>query len=240
MSLLSEYEERTAWKRERPSGLFPTAPGLGLKVGADGRFVPFPGTTAVFPLCGDGIKGFAELRDGLYGRLGAGTLAEMLPDSSLHMTLHDLVNPGNSVSGPDPAGYARELRKSLEDASAIAEELKARFGDRTVALRADGIVSMVSSSVVLLLKPATEDDMEGLTYLYRRFDSVKPLPYPLTPHITLAYYRPGTLDGDRLAAAFEGLRERAAGLGAVFSVRDLEVKYFADMKTYLPGMPGEG
>ena len=51
---------------------------------------------------------------------------------------------------------------------------------------ADRIVNMVSKSLVLMLRPGTEEDFELLLEMYRRFDSVAALPYPLTPHITLA------------------------------------------------------
>ena len=48
MSLLAEYEQRTAWKYEPIRGSFYTADGLANKVGRDGSFVPFPGSTVVF------------------------------------------------------------------------------------------------------------------------------------------------------------------------------------------------
>ena len=48
MSLLSDYEARTAWKYEPIRGAFHTAEGLSAKVNPDGGYAPFPGSTAVF------------------------------------------------------------------------------------------------------------------------------------------------------------------------------------------------
>jgi hypothetical protein len=47
---------------------------------------------------------------------------------------------------------------------------------------------MVSNSLVLGLYPADELEYNKLMELYEAINKVKTLDYPLTPHITLAYY----------------------------------------------------
>jgi len=58
-------------------------------------------------------------------------------------------------------------------------------------MRAISLLSMVSTSVVLGLVPADEKSEAALGDMYSRLQALWPLPYGLTPHITLAYYRPG-------------------------------------------------
>lgn len=47
---------------------------------------------------------------------------------------------------------------------------------------------MVNTSIVLGLYPADEIEYKKMMKLYQLVDDIKNLPYPLTPHITLAYY----------------------------------------------------
>ena len=102
----------------------------------------------------------------------------------------------------------------------------------------DRIVNMVSKSLVLLLRPKTEEDFELLTELYRRFDGIQSLPYPLTPHITLAYFRPGMIDGERLneAVNYAQINPENAPVFEFFA-EGLTVQSFLDMQTYMD-IPG--
>lgn len=47
---------------------------------------------------------------------------------------------------------------------------------------------MVDTSLVMGLVPDREVDYVNLMSLCRLVDGVMPLPYPFTPHVTLAYY----------------------------------------------------
>ena len=67
-----------------------------------------------------------------------------------------------------------------------------------IRMKSKYIFNMVNTSLVLGLYPADEDEYRGLMELYYIFDSVKELCYPLTPHITLAYYN---INGFDLQAA---------------------------------------
>lgn len=235
MSLLQEYEQRTAWKYEPIHGFFHTADGLVNKVQPDGSYAPFPGTTVVFRP-GRRALYAVELMQGLIRRLLEDTqmLAAPLPSSSIHMTLHDLVSPEKCASDPaDKARYHQEMTQSLHRASAIVEKIKNEHRDKRIILTADRIVNMVSKSLVLILKPRTEEDYRCLMDMYGWFDEIIRLPYPLTPHITLAYFRPGMLDGDRLAQALEPAQIRQDSAPVFeFDVESLTAQQFHDMQRY--------
>ena len=47
---------------------------------------------------------------------------------------------------------------------------------------------MVNTSLVLCFEPETDEDCQKLMSYYEMFQKVVPLSYPLTPHITLAYF----------------------------------------------------
>ena len=50
---------------------------------------------------------------------------------------------------------------------------------------------MVNTSVVLGLTPADEESWQRLDVMYMELEKVVPLGYGMTPHITMAYFRPG-------------------------------------------------
>lgn len=236
MSLLTEYEQRTAWKYEPIRGSFYTADGLANKVGQDGSFVPFPGSTVVFrpeKLCVQVVELMQRL---LYHKLdGTDMLAAPLPAAAIHMTLHDLIS--RETCGSDPADekqYGREVSESLARAAEIVERIRSKYAGRRIAMTADRIVNMVSKSLVLMLRPQTEEDYALLMELYRPFDAVRSLPYPLTPHITLAYFKPGKIDGDKLGRAVEFAQINPANAPVfTFWPEGLTAQGFLDMQSYI-------
>ena len=236
MSLLSDYEQRTAWKYEPIRGSFQTNEGLSCKVDCNGNYVPFYGSTVVFrsgQLC---LQVIQLMQRVLYHRLeGTDILSAPLPVSTVHMTLHDLISPEMCVSEPlDRGKYDQEVADSLIRASMIAEGIRHDYAGRKITMVSDRIVNMVSKSLVLMLRPKTEQDYELLLELYHRFDYVKSLPYSLTPHITLAYFRPGMIDGDKLGAAvdFAQINPENAPIFE-FYVEALTAQSFSDMQSYL-------
>lgn len=229
MSLLSEYEARTAWKYEPIRGCFHTHAGLTAKVDESGKYRRFPGSTSVFRLERDERFCIAAMQSYLHDRAGE-MLARPLPVSTLHMTLHDLANPETAKDGSD---CAKQIDDSLTMAAGIVEDIRREYAGRRIAMAADRVVNMVSKSVVLMLRPQTEADFALLTALYRRFDAVVPLPWPLTPHITLAYFKPGMIDGDRLAEAVARLQQDPGDpLPLNLSVSSLTAQRFESMAHY--------
>ncbi len=236
MSLLSEYEDRTSWKYEPIHGTFHTHEGLTNKVNQDGSYVVFPGTTVVFRPDKRCLQIIQLMQRVLDQQLqGTGMLMPALPASTIHMTLHDLVSPEQCVSvAAHPGAYEREMAESLNNAVKIVEKIRKDYVDRKIIMVADRIVNMVSKSLVLLLKPRTEQDYELLLDMYGRFDEIVSLPYPLTPHITLVYFKPGLLDGDRLGKAvnFAQIDPDQAPMFE-FYPEGLTAKVFRDMQSYV-------
>ncbi len=233
MSLLSDYEQRTAWKYEPIRGSFHTADSLISKVRSDGGYAPFPGSTAVFRPGKKCLRIIRMMQSVLRGKLEeTGMLADVLPASVIHMTLHDLVSPEIRVSRSEEE-YEREIADSIKRAAGIVEDIRREYAGRRITMVSDRIVNMVSKSLVLLLKPQTEQDYELLLEMYRRFDVIRELPYPLTPHITLAYFKPGMLDGDQLGRVVE-LAQIHPDNAPVFEFcsESLTAQRFSDMRTY--------
>lgn len=240
MPLLLDYEQRTAWKYEPIHGTFHTHEGLRRKVAPDGGYLPFPGSTVVFRPGERLLETVRQTQARLSRQLdGSGMLAEPLPAAAIHMTLHDLVSPETRAADGADACEA-EIAESLRKAAAIAEGIRREFQGRKFVMVPDRIVNMVSKSLALMLKPRTEQDYRLLTELYDRFDGMQKLPYPLTPHITLAYFRPGLLDGDALGAAVDAVQADPGNApGFAFSPEGIAVQRFWDMQTYMDILDAE-
>ena len=233
MSPLSDYERRTAWKYERISGSFHTHDGLANKVRPDGSYAPFFGSTVVFTADDQCIRTLQKTQTALHDRLGD-MLAEPLPASTLHLTLHDLVSPEICVSDPgDVESYSHEVVDSVSKAEKIVSDIKIEYSGERIVFETDRVVNMVAKSLVLLLRPHSEKDYELLLEMYRRFDSIVSLPYELTPHITLAYFRPGMIDGDRLGSVVGQIQVTDNNTCLFeFPVENLTAKTFRDMISY--------
>ena len=233
MSLLSEYEQRTSWKYEPIRGFFHTADSLKGKINQNGSYAPFPGSTVVFRLGKQCLQTVQLMQRILYDKLeGTGMLADALPASTIHMTLHDLISPEICISQSEEA-YESEIADSVKKAAGIAEDICKEYNGRGITMVSDRIVNMVSKSLVLMLKPQTEQDYELLLEMYRRFDVIQKLPYSLTPHITLAYFKPGMLDGGRLGEAVDSVQINPDNAPVFeFCPESLTVQSFLDMQIY--------
>ena len=161
------------------------------KVKSDRNFSNFIGDTVVFNL-DDCQKNciFERYIKPLY-EVAPQCFAEKLQESTLHMTLHDL----NATS----TGDYEVLKKMFE-----TEILMARLIDeiKTEPQRINMVTTcafnMVNTSLVLGLRPKEEEDYEKLMHLYCHIDRICSLPYPLTPHITLAYFNREGFEGEAL------------------------------------------
>ena len=159
-----------------------TNPNLPQKVNNYGEFLPFYGNTVVFDLSSQTKLALQDLQEELY--LAAGwMLSEKLAPSTFHMTLHDLVN--------DPE-RTETLMAHMAAAEEQAKKIMSQWKDQPpLEMKGTWVFNMVNSSLVLGLKPASEDSRIRLENMYQALESVVPLNYPLCPHITLAYYKPG-------------------------------------------------
>lgn len=186
METLQQYRERTAfmWDSLAPCGDFHTAHGLRNKVDDSGRFRPFYGDTVIFGLPQEMIVWLERIQAALYEACGD-CLAERLPPETFHITLHDLLNRAECR----PEGMAENRSKAM---TAIAQAQG--IYPPEIAVRSRCMFSMVGTSIVMGFEPAEEMDCAVLMELHQRFQDIVPLSYPLTLHVTLAYYRPGEYD----------------------------------------------
>ena len=211
-SIFPEGEER----------LFTTGRKLPDKVDSSGFLKPFFGETTVF-LLPDGLKdAIIESQNRLYEKAGDMLCVQRLSRDSLHMTLHDLWNEGERETRPAPA-------YSHEQVCRVLESICRDYPDG-VRLRVICTMNMVNTSVVMGLIPASEPDGWSLSDMYSRLDELHPLGYGLTPHITLAYYRPGVYTEEkwsRLKEAFE-----VTGYSFALSAEALHFQRFYDMERY--------
>lgn len=202
-------------------GDFSTNPNLTKKANQTGAFLPFYGNTVVFDLAQDTKLALQSLQEELY-RSAGWMLSQKLDPATFHMTLHDLVN------GPERSDA---LLQSMEEAKKKALPMLAQWrGQAPLRMKTTWLFNMVNTSIVLGLAPADEDSWHRLDAMYTALESVVPLGYGLTPHITMAYFRPGTFtqyDLNRLRLALHPV-----GLEVALRFEDLSYQEFRDMNHY--------
>ncbi len=206
-------------------GWLTTNPLLTEKVAPDGALLPFFGNTMIFDLPADVQLLIARMQVILHHRCGW-MFAQPLAPATLHMTLHDLLN------GVDESALAEPVARTAVQAREILTEI--RRENPSVHLTATAAFNLVNS-IALGFAPDTEADCATLMGMHARFQDVVALNYPLTPHVTLAYFKPGTYGPDEVAQLADALREINA-LPKVHLTLDasyLHYYRFTDMNTYI-------
>lgn len=185
LNLLEDYISRSLPEQ----GEFQTNPNLLKKVDWDGNFLPFYGNTVVF-LLDDGVKeGLRMLQEQLQDAAGW-MLSQPLSPDTFHMTLHDLVN--GTEKTPD-------LCQRMEGTEQKAKALQAQWANMPpLRMKTTWLFNMVNTSIVLGLAPVEEETALRLDTMYTALEAVVPLGYGLTPHITMAYFRPGSYSAAQL------------------------------------------
>ena len=136
----------------------------------------------------------------------------------------------------DAAALAAPVRETGEQAKAILAQQRAA-GTGPIHLTSTLAFNMANGSVALGFAPDTEADCAALMGMHAAYQAVVALNYPLTPHVTLAYYKPGTYGPEEIAA----LAEVLAAINALPKVRItvdadcLHYYTFEDMNTYIRG-----
>lgn len=153
-------------------------PNLSGKVEEDNSFKPFYGDTTVFDLDGDTKEMIGKIVDSFYEAVPE-CFSERLIYDTFHMTLHDLSN------SPYLKDITEEMFWNEIKMTEICGSIKK---NQKIRMKTKYIFNMVSNSLVLGLYPADEEEYVKLMDLYYFINQVKTLNYPLTPHITLAYY----------------------------------------------------
>lgn len=208
-------------------GWLVTKPLLVEKVDPDGSLRPFFGNTMIFDLPAETQLAIARMQVLLHHRCG-GMLAQPLTPDTLHMTLHDLLN------GVDQAALVEPVRQTGAQARAILAELRSAQ-QPPIRLTSTAAFNMGSGSVCLGFAPDKEEDCAALMAMHRRFQEVVALNYPFTPHVTLAYYKPGAY-GPETVSALAGALEEINALPPVRLTLDaaaLHYYLFEDMNTYI-------
>ena len=217
MNILEDYICRSLPER----GDFYTNPNLTHKVNLAGEFLPFHGNTVVFDLSSDTKLALQGLQKELYQTAGW-MLSQRIDPATFHMTLHDLVN------APELTDDLKcRMLESEVKAKSILDQWK---GQPSLRMKTTWLFNMVNTSIVLGLAPADEDSWHRLDEMYAALESVVHLGYALTPHITMAYFRPGTYtqyDLDHLRPALHPVE-----LEVTLSPEDLSYQEFRDMNHY--------
>ncbi len=217
INLLSDY----IWQSLPQYAPFATNPNLSKKVTAEGKMRTYRGNTAVFLLEDETKYKLESLRDELYAAAGH-MLSEKLRTDTFHMTLHDLING---------LGTEENFETRMAEAEKKAREILARFkGGAPLRMHTTRMFNMVNTSIVLGLAPADEETHRRLAEMYRALEAVVPLGYALTPHITMAYYKPAVYDQEDIEKLRPALRE--VDLWVTLRMEDLVLQTFSDMNHY--------
>lgn len=199
---------------------FETNPNLVKKVDKNGDFLPFMGNTVVYDLDWGVKQSLTALQDELYEGGGA-LLSRRLEPATFHMTLHDLVN-----GQPEPG-----LQAKMERIQPTVKNILGNWNNHApISMEATWMFNMVSTSIVLGLKPADADSFSRLDAMYCALEEVIPLGYPLCPHITLAYFRPGRYEPRQIEKLANRLR--AVDLQVTLRPENLLFQNFDHMNCY--------
>lgn len=227
METLGEYKNRIYgfMKKEMSEEVFCTNTSLNRKVSGEGEFLTFVGDTVVFLL--DDIKDILQkYQDMLYAEC-YGMLAERINAETFHVTLHDLSNGQPS----------EELRRLQQQNSFKTRQMLEAFLQKyneKIQLRPVSVFNMVNTSLVLGLEPADDRSCQCLMEMYDKLQQVVELHTPLTLHITLAYFRPGTYGTDTVNKLKEAIRQINTKKAPLFELKMRQLKYqrFDDMNHY--------
>ena len=147
------------------------------------------------------------------------------------MTLHDL----NATRVYDYDAMCSMFETEIQICELI-EGLKTE--SQTINMVTTCAFNMVNTSMVLGLRPKTEEDYEKLMNLYCYIDAIKSLPYPLTPHITLAYFNRDSFDGEEMSKIEEVINQvNKDSLEIPLSTERLFYQKFTSMNSYFNILP---
>ena len=204
-----------------PAQFFVTNPNLMKKVDTDGSFLPFIGNTVVYDLEHDTKCRLTLLQEALYQAAGD-LLSQPLIPSTFHMTLHDLIN-GNA--GED------HIHDRMAQIAPQVKSILSQWKDHPpIHMQATWMFNMVNTSIVLGLKPSDPDSYTRLDEMYCCLENVVPLGYPLCPHITLAYFRPGKYCPEQMGQLCSGLKP--VEMDVVLRSETLKLQNFDHMNCY--------
>lgn len=226
LSRINEFEQPVF---TLPPQRFSVNPALKNKVDIFNKFRPFYGDTLIFELSDDTKSEIGRITDALYREAGE-CLGERLRNGTMHITLHDL-SSSNNIADIGENMFRNEI-------ILLKYTQSGKIAKSTIRFETNYIINMVGVSIVLALKPKTRSDYDKLMSLYSVADCVRALPYPLTPHITLGYYRHEGFSADnaeRLCRAVNRLNKTSFEIEV--SSDNLYYEKFTDMNSYYKIFP---
>lgn len=211
-------------KREMNLGgtYFQANSSLCKKVNSDNTFKNFYGDTVVFKLDSAVKNKLEKLVDLLYAAAPE-CFCQRLKADTYHVTLHDLCSSEN---------FSEVEHEIAANSDAIRQSAWKEYATAKIKFRSNFIFNMVCTSLVLGVCPADEGDYTRITQLYNVIDAIKPLGYPFTPHITLAYFNFNGFNA-RSAEKLQKIVNRLNGeIQIDFHAQGLYYQHFDSMNRY--------
>mgnify|MGYP003293158186 FL=1 len=203
-----------------------TNSNLWKKVDEFGNMKTFIGNTTVFLLPEEVKAKIHTIQNKLYEAC-PDVFAEPLVANTFHITLHDLLNGEES----------EDLRWKMGEIEGRAKELVRQIGDRNeeIRLKSSVLFSMVSTSMVLGFEPVDEESCQRIMEYHRLFQELVYLNYSLTPHITVAYYRPCRIHTEQVKKLQEVIDwvNTQEPIEVTLSSKMLEYQIFFNMNHYI-------
>lgn len=218
------------------------SPSVKKKVDFKGEYREFFGNTVVFLLADEVLdyidriqQKLEKIREDYKYNQPEAYLADALKKETYHITLHDLIN------GPDREMIKDEIQYTEKKVLYILNKLK-ETDYPIIKMEPVCMYNMNSTSVVLGFQPVSEEDHQNLMMLYQLFQTVVELSYPLTPHVTLSYFRYGKHKSEKLSdlraliqeinTQIDADKKEGKGLVVELDVKHLAYQRFSSMNHY--------
>jgi len=220
LNRIHSFEKREVYYGEN---YFYGNPSIIQKVNSENRFQPFYGDTVVFDLDTEVKEKLTQIVKHLYLYVPECFCEKLIPNT-FHMTLHDLSN----------SPVLKDVAEDVFMNEWKVAEIYKRIPVQKIVMKSSYIFNMVGTSLVLGLYPASEEEYGKLMQLYEMFHCVRELPYPLTPHITLAYYNVHGFSRESAEKLENMVYElNAYTMDIVIDTKDLVYQKFITMNDYV-------
>ena len=236
METLEKYKKRiySFMKEEISEGYtFQTHSGLSRKISDTGSFLTFVGDTVVFLLDDETQKSLEKYQNQLYEEC-RDMLADRIDSQTFHITLHDLSN------GNPSEDLWQISRRNHIHTTRILEEFRQMDMDK-IRLKPVAVFNMMNTSIVLGLEAVNDGSCQMIMEMYDRLQQVVELNYPLTLHVTLAYFKPGDYSSESVQKLKRVIGKINSALIPEIEVNIDQLFYqrFDDMNTYYEPMGTE-
>ena len=220
---ISSFEKK---ETDFGNGYVGTNTSLTLKVDENNQFKDFYGDTVVFNLDHTTKEKVHQYVERVF-ECAPECFCERLVPHTYHVTLHDLSNSPELWHISDEV-FRNEIK--------LIECLKAKkVQPQTIRMKTKVVFNMVHTSLVFGLYPADETEYQKLMELYEMINEVKQLNYPLTPHITMAYYNRYGFSAEsarKLETVIKELNEKES-FEIVLDTKYLYYQKFTSMNNYI-------